>query len=452
MLDRADRSQAIATAAPTPLRDHCLAPERIDAPLTEGGRYGRMFELPALEVDDELLHRIGAAGGFCDGGDCLGDAKVEAGWPFFGQYVAHDLTADRSPLRAHVEVATLINVRSPRANLESLYGGGPTGTPFMYSRSDPAKLLENDGDLPRNQEGFALIGDPRNDVHTFMNQMQVAFIRAHNLLVDRLRSDGCAESEVFNEARRALSWHYQWAIVNDFLPGLVGPEIVDQVLGDGARFYKPPGEPFIPVEFADAAYRYGHSQIRQLYRIAEDGPELAVFPDLVGFSALGDRHVDWALMFDVPGREPAQRAKPIDGQLPRSLVELPEVITGAVDDDAYRSLAARDLERGEGTGLPSGESVARLMGAEPLTEDELGLHGHGWVGETPLWLYLLRESAVRESGDRLGEVGGRIVGEVLIEIVKRDPESYLAVEPAWKPTLPAHADSFRLRDILVPAA
>ena len=92
------------------------------------------------------------------------------------------------------------------------------------------------------------------------------------------------------------------------------------------------------------------------------------------------------------------------------------------------------------------------MGAEPLTADELGLSDHGWVGETPLWLYLLRESAVRESGDRLGEVGGRIVGEVLIEIVKRDPESYLAVEPTWKPTLPAHADSFRLRDILVPAA
>ena len=73
------------------------------------------------------------------------------------------------------------------------------------------------------------------------------------------------------------------------------------------------------------------------------------------------------------------------------------MITGAVDDDAYRSLAARDLERGEGTGLPSGESVARVMGAEPLTEDELGLARHGWVGETPLWLYLLRESAVRET-------------------------------------------------------
>jgi hypothetical protein len=77
------------------LRDHCLAPERVDAPVAEGGRYGRMFELPPLEADETLLHRIGAAGGFCDAGHCAEDANVEAGWPFFGQYVAHDLTADR---------------------------------------------------------------------------------------------------------------------------------------------------------------------------------------------------------------------------------------------------------------------------------------------------------------------------------------------------------------------
>jgi hypothetical protein len=82
-------------------------------------------------------------------------------------------------------------MRTPRANLEALYGGGPLGSPYMYTRDDPAKLLENDGDLPRNQEGFALIADPRNDVHTFMNQMQVAFVRAHNRLVERLQEDGC---------------------------------------------------------------------------------------------------------------------------------------------------------------------------------------------------------------------------------------------------------------------
>ena len=433
------------------LRDHCLAPERVDAPVSAQARYGRMFDLPGLEADEALLHRIGAAGGFCDGGDGKDDARVEAGWPFFGQYVAHDLTADRSPLRRHADVASLRNMRSPRANLEALYGGGPAASPYLFQREDPAKLLENGGDVPRNHEGIALIGDPRNDVHVFMSQMQVAFIAAHNRLVDRLRADGADDAYLFDEARRSLTWHYQWLIVNDLLPSLVGPELVAEVQQDGPRHYRPNGDPFIPLEFADAAYRYGHSQIRQLYLIQENGPPRPLFPDLIGMGPIGDRRVDWALLFDVPGHPPAQRAKPIDGQLPRSLIELPAAITGAVEDEAYRSLATRDLERGQATALPSGESVARYLGADVLSDEEIGLEPHGWQGETPLWLYVLRESAVREAGDRLGEVGGRIVAEVLLGIVSADPESFLALDPDWTPTLPCHGERFRLRDILVPA-
>jgi hypothetical protein len=409
-----------------------------------------MFDLPALVADEARLHEIGAAGGFCDGGDCKDDARVEAGWPFFGQYVAHDLTADRSPLRARADLDALRNMRSPRTNLESLYGGGPVGSPYLYRRDDPAKLLEADGDVPRNHEGIALVGDPRNDVHVFMSQMQVAFIRAHNILVDRLREDGEVESEVFDEARRALTWHYQWLILNDFLPTLVGTELVDEISAAGARFYRPDGPPFIPLEFADAAYRYGHSQIRQLYQLQPGGPRYPVFPDLIGFGPIADRRVDWSLLFDVDGRPPAQRAKPMDGLLPRSLIELPQAITGVVEEEAYRSLAGRDLERGQGTGLPSGEAVAVAIGADPLTEEELGLAQHGWEGETPLWLYVLRESSVRREGDRLGEVGGRIVAEVLWGVIAADPESYLSVEPGWSPTLPARGQRFRLADLLVP--
>jgi hypothetical protein len=428
-----------------------LAPERIDAPIDAAGRYGRMFDLPALTCEEAPLQRMGAAGGFCDGGESDGDSRVEAGWPFFGQYVAHDLTADRSPLRAHADVGGLRNMRSPRANLESLYGGGPLGSPYLYSRDDPARLLENGEDVPRNQEGIALIGDPRNDVHVFMGQMHVAFIRAHNRLVARLRDDGIAEADLFDEARRALSWHYQWAIVNDLLPTLVGPDLVEELLDAGPRFYRPDPVPYIPVEFADAAFRYGHSQIRQLYRLQPDGPQRPVFPDLIGFGPVGDRQVDWSLLFDVPGRSAAQRSKPIDGRLPRSLIELPQAITGAVEVEAYHSLAARDLERGLGTELPSGESVALAIGAEPLTADEVGLADQGWTRETPLWLYVLREAAVRHDGERLGEVGGRIVAEVLVGIIRADPESYLSVDPDWTPTLPGHEPTFRLRDILVPA-
>jgi Animal haem peroxidase len=440
----------MATATATQVRDHCLAPGRAHMPIGGGGRYGRMFDLPPLEADESLLQQLGAAGGFCDGGDCKGDAEVEAGWPFFGQYVAHDLTADRSPLRSHSDLGALRNMRSPRANLESLYGGGPTGSPYMYMRDDPAKLLLVDGDLPRNREGLALIGDPRNDVHLFVTELQIAFSRGHNRLVDRLRDDGMPEGALFDEARRALAWHYQWLIVNDFLPSLVGQALVEELRRSGRRFYRPEGEPFVPVEFADAAYRYGHSQILQLYQLAEGGPSYPVFPDLIGFRPLDGRRLDWALVFDVPGRRPAQRAKRIDGRLPTSLIDLPEAITGAVDRPVYRSLASRDLERGQGTGLPSGEAVAREIGADVLSVEELGLRSAGWTAETPLWLYILRESDVRENGDRLGEVGGRIVTEVLFGVIQEDPESYLALDPAWTPMLPSRDSTFRLVDVLVP--
>jgi hypothetical protein len=439
------------TVTAVPVRDHCLAPERVGAPLDEADRYGRMFDLPALEVDEALFHRIGSAGGFSDAGDSHGDARAEAGWPFFGQYVAHDLTADRSPLRAHADLSALRNMRSPRANLESLYGGGPVGSPYLYRRDDPAKLLEDDGDVPRNRERIALVGDPRNDTHVFMSQMQVAFIRAHNALVDQLRVGGVVEGDLFAEGRRALTWHYQWLIVNDFLPGVIGRELVDELLDDGPRYYNPRPVPFIPVEFADAAYRYGHSQIRQRYRLQPGGAARPLFPDLIGFGPVGERRVDWSLLFDVPGHPPAQRAKPIDGRLAHTLIELPTAITGEVETPAYHSLAARDLQRGEGTGLPSGESVARVLGVEPLSRDDIGLDRHGWRGETPLWLYVLREAAVRRGGEQLGPVGGRIVGDVLVGIIADDPESYLAVDPDWTPTLPRHEAGFRLRDLLVPA-
>jgi hypothetical protein len=441
----------VTVSPPKHLRDHCLAPERTDAPLGALGRYGRMFDLPPLRADEALLHAIGAAGGFCDGGARALDATVEAGWPFFGQYIAHDLTADRSPLREVADVGVLANMRSPRANLESLYGGGPGGSPYLYERADPAKLLEGIGDLPRNQEGLALVGDPRNDVHVFMSQMQLAFLRAHNSLVDRLREDGADEDALFDEARRSLTWHYQWAIVNDYLPGLVGAELVDELLASGPSFYTPVGVPFIPVEFADAAFRYGHSQIRPTYAIRAGAPPMAVFPELIGFGPVGDRAVDWSMMFDVPGRAAAQRSKRIDGTLPSSLIELPLEITGTVGESAYRSLAARDLQRGHGTGLPSGESVAREIGARVLSERELALSQHGLREETPLWLYILREADVQQDGDRLGEVGGRIVAEVLVGVIRADPESHLAVDPLWRPTLPAHEGAFRLRDLLAPA-
>jgi hypothetical protein len=120
-----------------------------------------------------------------------------------------------------------------------------------------------------------------------------------------------------------------------------------------------------------------------------------------------------------------------------------------VDVEAYRSLAVRDLQRGQAIGLASGEAVARAIGEEPLSEDEVGLRARGWEGGTPLWYYLLREAAVRGGGDRLGPVGGTIVAEVLLGIVDADPASQRAVQPDWRPTLPAADPArFGLADLL----
>jgi len=443
---------------PVIARDHCLAPDRVvDAPIY-GGRYGRLYpELPPLSVDEGLLHAIGSLGGALDASSVVpgaDDAAVAAGWPFVGQFVAHDITADRSPLRSHAETDSLRNFRTPRLNLECLYGGGPVGSPYLYRRDDPAKLLLGEGnrDVPRNQEGLALVGDPRNDVHLFVNQLHVAFLRAHNLLVDRLREDGVPEAEIFDEARRSLMWHYQWILLHDYLPGLVGEELTAELVEEGPRWYRPGADPYIPFEFADAAFRYGHGQIRHRYRVNATSGELPMFPDLMGFGPVPpERAIEWQLLFDLPGRPPAQRSKRMDGRLPASLINLPTQLTGEVDEASYHSLAVRDLQRGQAIGLPSGEAVARHIGAAPLEADSVGLASHGWHDETPLWLYILREADAVGGGDRLGPVGGRIVGEVLVGIVAADPESFRAVDPGWRPTLPAAGATFSLADLLLAA-
>jgi hypothetical protein len=456
---------AVAVSHPHVARDHCLAPSRtIDAPAgNTHGKYRRLFPgIAAFDAEEDFLLRLGAAGGPCDAsvttddvaeGD---DARVAAGWPMLGQFIAHDITADRSLLLRHADSDHVANFRSPRANLECLYGDGPTGSPFLYDRDDPAKLLIgiNDrgepGDLPRNPQGIALIGDPRNDVHLFVSQLHLAMLKVHNLLVDRLREDGEPESEVFEAARRATTWHYQWVIVNEFLPILVGEDLMRDLLAAGPRWYRPEGNPWIPFEFADAAYRYGHSQVRHGYRLQAGGPVLPLFPDLLGFQPVpASRTVDWSQLFGFAGRPAPQASKKIDGRLARSLIELPTAITGDVEISAYHSLAARDLQRGQAYGLPSGEALSRELGIASLSATQVGLGTVGWTGDTPLWYYLLKEAEVRSEGDRLGPLGGRIVAEVLLGIIDLDPESYRAVDPTWQPTLPAATPGeFSIADLL----
>lgn len=252
-----------------------------------------------------------------------------------------------------------------------LYAGGPVGSPYLFDVADPAKFLLGAGgrDLPRTEQGVAMIGDPRDDSHLVALTLHLALLRAHNRIVDLLRADGVREARVFDAARRTLTWHYQWAVLHDFLPRLVGADLAGEVLptaGDGSRGRRRRGtsrwsSPTPPS--ATGTRRSGTPTGSPTVR-----PPCPCAPTWSGSGRCPRAGpLELAQIFDFPVRPPAQRAKRIDGRPAASLIGLPEQVTGALDIPAHRSLAVRDLLRGESTRLPSGEAVARLLGVPPLT-------------------------------------------------------------------------------------
>lgn len=442
-----------------------IAPHLKEALVTsEESKYGRMFPgLPAPETNEDVLSVLGRAGSVMDAGTDPGqdgpasdNPRIPAGFPFFGQFIAHDITADRSLLLHHARLNELRNFRTPRLDLEALYAAGPTGNPYLYDLEDSDKFLlgiNDQGepmDVPRNQQGRALVGDARNDVHLFISQLHLAFLKFHNALVDLLREQGVTPDKVFSEAQRLVRWHYQWIVTHEFLPLSVGEELVEDVLVNGPKFYSTEEHPYIPIEFADAAYRFGHSQIRSNYTINARGAQGRVFPDCKGTCPVThDRMVDWRYFFAVDPQRPPQGSKRIDTKLAHALMDLPESVTGVTAIPEEHALAYRDLVRGEALELPSGESLARLMGVRALSPEETGLAKFGWRSETPLWFYILREAEVCHNGERLGEVGGRIVAEVLIGLLDGDGSSYRNAEEEWQPALPGlPAGQFTLADLL----
>ena len=425
----------------------------------EESKYGRMFpNLPGLDIDEGFLLALGRSGSTMDAArhENRDNPRIPAAWAFFGQFIAHDITADRSLLLHHARLNELRNFRTPRLDLECVYGAGSTGDPHLYDLNDLDKFLlgindvGKEDDLPRNRQGRALVGDPRNDVHLIISQLHLAFLKFHNAIVDHLRQQGVAASDVYNEARRLVRWHYQWIVEHEFLPLSAGQELVENILHDGVRFYTVDAYPYIPVEFADAAYRFGHSQVRSMYTLNSMGARGQVFPDCAGTCPVPhDRVIEWSYFFQLDDQRPPQASKCIDTILAHSLIDLPKSVVGDTEIPEQHSLAYRDLERGEALNLPSGETVARAMGIEPLTRDEVGLQTLGWQGETSLWYYILKEAEVRHNGEWLGEVGGRIVAEVLLGLIDLDPTSYRNAESEWTPTLPSAQEGiFTIADFL----
>jgi hypothetical protein len=405
--------------------------------------------------------------------------RLFAGFTFIGQFIDHDITLDTTPLDLQLaDPDARINFRTPRYDLDSVYGRGPANEPAFYDPADPDKLLlplnvNGVEDVPRGSDGRAIIPDPRNDENLIIVQLQKVVAQFHNRLVDYARSLGIRREWVFETARRLTRWHYQWAVIHDFLPRFVGDELVGatgtvykEVAGKppmiNLNHYRPTnkdGRPFMPVEFAVAAYRFAHSIIRPFYVINQttlDRGGVPIFGPDGGFNLNGGRPIpaelvmEWKNILPVDPNFPARKPRKIDTKLSLPLTSLPGSAVPPPDPTIH--LAIRNTIRGKRVGLPSGQQVARAMRAPSLSNATLGLgNDPGWGGEAPLWFYILREAELPPANaERLGHVGGRIVAEVLVGLLQRDPNSYLYLDPAWKPTPPiAHVPGqFTFVDLL----
>lgn len=425
------------------------------------------------------------------------NSDIDAGFTYVGQFIDHDLTLDDRPndLTTPMDPFSLPNLRTPAFDLDSVYAKGPSGSPELYQADGvrfklgvPLGGSSDQGavDLLRTANGQALLGDPRNDENRIVASLHSIFQRFHNLIADRLarQHPSWSKEQVFGVARRQVKLYYQWAILNDFLPTIVGTKMVQVVLPSmymrrqrsQLKFYNP-CTMNMPVEFSVAAYRFGHSIVRPIYRINSTIPDrLPVFSttndpskDLGGFRpAPANFAVDWKFLFPLEGAR--QIGKPqasykIDNSLvfPLSLLPLPATGSGPA------SLAKRNLLRSVQLGLPSGQEVARAMGLTALRDDQILIGkattgepvdavpittiAPGFAGKAPLWTYILAEPVNnaykvqngRIEGEqiapfRLGPVGGRIVTEVFVGLMLADRTSVLYVP--FRPD-PAFSDNGR---------
>jgi hypothetical protein len=483
------------------------------------GRFGRMFRsLPAAKfgaTDDDSkanLTKLGSA--MSNDFDAPKDGKddEESGIPalytYFGQFIDHDITFDpASSLQMQDDPDALTDFRTPAFDLDNVYGRGPDDQPYLYDGSDSFLLGDplkggdlKAQDLPRNNAKVrrALIGDPRNDENSIVSQLQGLMLRFHNHMV----ADNKDLS--FPEIQKLVRFHYQYVILNDFLPRIIQSSELDRLKSGGhfdqgkLKFFHWKHEPFMPVEFSVAAYRLGHSMIRPGYRLNDDDHTLLpIFPvgsppapaplpeGLTGFRAMNPFWgIDWGRFIDIDIRtydgSPADNKKRlqfayrIDTSIVNPLSELPP----SVVTDPPPSLPQRNLLRGFRLGLPSGQHVARAMGIKPLDDAEIligqgtdqpdpkpqSIAAFGTVFERncPLWTYILAEAMQKKTPvkipvkenvtgnitvttPQLGPVGGRIVAEVFLGLMFGDSNSLLSLDPTWQPKTGA---AFALKDLV----
>ncbi|MEL6572694.1 MAG: peroxidase family protein [Pseudomonadota bacterium] len=391
--------------------------------------------------------------------DQIADGPADAGMTFFGQFIDHDITLDAtSAIGTKIDPRSIRNIRTPELDLDCVYGDGPEASPYLFGEGDAHEFLlfgrkDNPYDLARNCKGRALIGDFRNDENILVSQVQGAFISLHNILMTEAEKNTDAKHDIshcasmgvrsdvwhsivkkeltsFEEVRRFIRLHYQWIILNEFLPSFVDQADIDHALTHEIF----PDAPIMPAEFSVAAYRFGHATVQPSYVLRKGEAPL----DLFALSAFGPRDngatIEMAQFFGPH----AQKALPVGIKMAETLFALPDFIVGSglmwgdheIPVEQAKKLGLRNILRDRtAMQIASGQQMARHLGLDVLPPPE-ALQDNN-VDKTPLWFYCLQEAEVSGQG-KLSGVGGKLVASVFVKLLREDGESVLHV-PDFKP-------------------
>jgi hypothetical protein len=381
-----------------------------------------------------------------------------AAYTYFGQFIMHDLTYDDTPFRSAGlrEPEKTVNHRTPRLDLDSVYGDGPFSPKhhhlykgIFFRLGETKNQNQAEFDVPLDNNGLPMIADERNCENAIMRQVHVMFMRLHNLTVKNLDKGGMSDKTLFDAARTLVRWQFQWLVRKDFLPKVCATAVCEAVIEKNQRLiHWPAGRFSIPVEFAQAAARFGHSMVKATYTLSK--PSGNARPVKVPLTSL----------FIRPGRkgpiDPAhavewhhfmssrQTAQDMDIFLADDLSRVPDesidpFVTSPMPHEPHM-LAIRTLARGAATRLPTGQQIRVALEPNAILEgpntDSVWkeLHKLGFDNETPLWYYLLFEAGANGKRARLGTIGSRLVVEVIEAALLHDPGSILSQgSGGWQP-------------------
>jgi Animal haem peroxidase len=442
------------------------------------GNYSRLFSTPAHPIpadQEDRLVELGRAMRY--EAERESTLTPRAGYTYFGQFIGHDLTLDPTPLEGpYLEPERTPNYRTPSFDLDHIYGGGPEESPFLYEGEVGEETFKIGSTTPTGyrrdlpvEHGMVLAGDlqdTRNLDNLLLRQLHAVFLKFHNEAIRQLSPptpaltgiENLGPGTLFERAQRLVRWHYQWIIRHDFLPKILHTGVWNHQ--EQRRLQHPDRTKSyaVPIEFSLAAFRFGHSLVRDAYRL-NCRQKRAVIGELMALGQKAapipdDYLIEWGTFLGgLPTSGPPAASSFFDTSIGRAMHGLsPGTIrlSNPLERPDPSSLPVRTLLRGARARLPSGQQVAEALLAQgrirpedrlttsQLTQDTCNRSGsvlrdNGLERNTPLFYYVLKEAELLAGGFTLGPAGSHIVSEVIQGALEADPDGYMAMAgPKWR--------------------